>query len=146
MQHTISCLMAQLCKAHRNAVNMMLSEEGLHVGQEMVLLQLWQQDGVTQKELGQKLCVEAPTVTRMLQRMQRCGLIERRADPDDRRVSRVYLTERSSALEPPVKEGWTGLEEHLLAGITAEEQLLLHGLLSKMLDNLKMTHSNEGCL
>ena len=138
MQHTISCLMAQLCKAHRNAANTTLNQAGLYVGQEMVLLQLWQQDGLTQKELGQQLCVEAPTVTRMLQRMQRCGLIERRPDPDDGRVSRVYLTERSCGLESTVKEGWARLEERLLAGITPEERMLLHHFLSKMLDNLQI--------
>lgn len=136
MQHTISCLMAQLCKAHRNAINAMLSQAGLHVGQEMVLLRLWEKDGVTQKELAQELCVEAPTVTRMLQRMERCELIERRADANDGRVSRVYVTERSFALEPTVKEGWAGLEERLLVGMTAEEQVLLHRLLANMLDNL----------
>ena len=136
MQHTISCLLAQLGKAHRNAANVTLNEAGLHVGQEMVLLQLWEADGVTQKELAEQLAVEAPTVTRMLQRMQRCGLIERRPDPDDGRVSRVYVTERSCAIQPVVKEGWQSLEERLLDGITGEERLVLHRLLTKMLENL----------
>ena len=137
MEHTISCLMAQLCKTHRNAANTMLNEAGLHVGQEMVLLQLWQQDGLTQKELAEQLSVEAPTVTRMLQRMQRCQLIERRPDPEDRRVSRVYLTQRSTELEPAVQESWTKLEERLLADISPEERVLLHRLLTKMLTNLQ---------
>jgi DNA-binding MarR family transcriptional regulator len=102
----------------------------------MVLLKLWEKDGVTQKELAQQLCVEAPTVTRMLQRMERCDLIERRADANDGRVSRVYVTERSCTLQPTVKEGWAELEEGLLVGMTEEEQTLLHRLLAKMLDNL----------
>ena len=137
MEHTISCLMAQLCKTHRNVANTMLNEAGLHVGQEMVLLQLWQQDGLTQKELASQLCVEAPTVTRMLQRMQRCDLIERRSDPEDRRISRVYLTKRSSELKPAVQESWARLEEHLLAGISSNERMLLHRLLTNMLANLQ---------
>ena len=141
MEDTISCLMAQLCKAHRNMANTMLNEAGLHVGQEMVLLQLWQQDGLTQKELAEQLCIEAPTVTRMLQRMQRCQLIERRADPQDRRVSRVYLTKRSSELEPAVQQCWQNLEERVLADISSEERLLLHRLLTKMLANLQ--HSEK---
>lgn len=143
MEHTISCLMAQLCKTHRNAANIMLNEAGLHVGQEMVLLQLWQQDGLTQRELAEQLCVEAPTVTRMLQRMQRCGLIERRSDPEDRRVSRVYLTERSSEMQPAVQQCWANLEARVLAGISSEERLLLHGLLTKMLANLQNSEEDK---
>ena len=139
MEHTISCLMAQLCKAHRNMANTMLNEAGLHVGQEMVLLQLWRQDGLTQKELAEQLCIEAPTLTRMLQRMQRCELIERHPDPEDRRVSRVYLTKRSSEMKPTVEQGWESLEERVLAGISPEERLLLHRLLTKMLTNLQNT-------
>ena len=141
MEHTISCLMAQLCKAHRNMANTMLNEAGLHVGQEMVLLQLWQQDGLTQKELAEQLCIEAPTVTRTLQRMQRCQLIERRSDAKDRRVSRVYLTKRSSEMKPVVQECWANLEERVLVGISSDDRLLLHGLLTKMLANLQ--HSEE---
>ncbi len=136
MQESIGYLLAQVCKAHRNKANAELGEVGVHVGQEMVLLQLWQQDGVTQSELATDLCVEAPTVTRMLQRMERADLIERRSDPDDARVSRVYLTEQGIAAQSAIQEAWQRLEERTVATLTLEERVILRRLLIQLQQNL----------
>ena len=72
----------------------------------------------------------------MLQRMERAGLIERRPDPEDARVSLVYLTERGRALEQPVLEVWKQLEAQTVAGLSATEQALLRRLLMQVSANL----------
>ncbi len=138
MTGTVSFLMAQVCKAHRNAANVELGKASLHVGQEMVLVHLWQQNGVTQSELADQLCVEAPTVTRMLQRMEREELVTRRADPDDARVSRVYLTAKGRAIRPAVETAWGALEARTMHGLTADEQQVLQSLLTRVLRNLSL--------
>jgi DNA-binding MarR family transcriptional regulator len=74
--------------------------------------------------------------TKMLQRMERAGLIERRPDPEDARVSRVYLTERGRALEQPVLDVWKQLEARTVAGLSLTEQTLLHRLLLQVAANL----------
>jgi MarR family transcriptional regulator, organic hydroperoxide resistance regulator len=136
IQDTLGYKLAQLCKAHRNHVDLALRELDLHVGQEMILLQLWREDGVPQSHLVDRLCVEPPTVTKMLQRMEREELVERRPDPDDARVSRVYLTARGRSLEEPVRRVWLDLEQQLTAGLTIPEQLLLQRLLVQLHDNI----------
>jgi DNA-binding MarR family transcriptional regulator len=72
----------------------------------------------------------------MLQRMEHAGLIERRPDPEDARVSRVYLTPRGRALEQPVLEVWKQLEAQTVAGLSVIEQALLRRLLMQMVANL----------
>jgi len=72
----------------------------------------------------------------MLQRMEHAGLIERRADPEDARVSLVYLTERGRSLEQPVLNVWKELEAQTVAGLSATEQALLFRLLQQVSANL----------
>ena len=73
---TISYLLKQTCRAHRNTAHKLLAEIGLHPGQEMILFRLWQADGLTQSELVEKLCVQPATVTKMLNRMVKNGLVD----------------------------------------------------------------------
>jgi len=128
--------LAKVCKAHRGNVGDLLAEHGLHVGQEMVLIELWENDGLRGGELAARLAVEPPTVTKMLRRLEGCGLVERRPDPSDARSFRVYLTDRGRALEGPVAGVWERSEELLLAGLSAKERRTFYGLLVRVRNNL----------
>lgn len=133
---SISYLLLQTCKAHRALAEKLWSEIGLHVGQDMILRQLWPAEGCTQSELADRLCVQPATVTKMLQRMEQTKLIERRGDPEDQRVSRVYLTDQSRALLQPYEEAWAKLEDYLIEGLSMEERVLLRRLLMQVHHNL----------
>ncbi len=128
--------LAKVCRAHRGHVGELLAEVGLHVGQEMVLIELWEHDGLRGVELAARLGVEAPTVTKMLRRLENCGLIERRQDPNDARSFRVYLTEEGRTLEERVTRCWEQAEEQLLAGFSVEERHSFRQLLGKARANL----------
>lgn len=133
---TTGFLLARACKVHRGSVGAALAEVGLHVGQEMVLLRLWRRDGLTPSELAGALGVEPPTVTNMLSRMEKAGLLERCRDPEDARCTRVYLTEKGRELREPVERRWAAVERRALAGISAEEEELLRELLTRVQANL----------
>ena len=136
LPETMSYLLAQVCKLHRQRADDLLSEIGLHVGQEMVLCALWEREGVTQAELGEHLAVQPATVTNALRRLERKGLVKRISDADDQRVSRVFPTTEGSRLRTEVEERWSRLEHASFAGITARERGLLQSLLSRIRDNL----------
>jgi DNA-binding MarR family transcriptional regulator len=136
IQDYIGYQLVQICKAHRQHAEASLNKLGVHVGQEMILLQLWIEEGIPQSQLVTCMEVEPPTVTKMLQRMECAGLIERRPDPDDARVSRVYLTERGRALEQSVLDVWKQLEARIMSGLSLTEQTLLHRLLMQVSTNL----------
>jgi DNA-binding MarR family transcriptional regulator len=128
--------LAKVCRAHRSNVGELLSHVGLHVGQEMVLIELWRDDGLRGGELAERLGVEPPTVTKMLRRLERCGLISRRRDPEDARSFRVYLTDEGRSLEEPVARCWESADEKTLAGMSAGERRTFHRLLTKVRTNL----------
>jgi len=139
IEETVGFALAQVCKTHRYAIDGALrgiDDCELRVGQEMLLLQLWREDGVTQSQLGERLMVEPPTVTKMLQRMEGEGMVERRSDSGDARVSRVFLSARGRALEQEVAATWRTVEEQAIAGMSEEERLLLRRLLVQMRQNL----------
>ena len=136
IQDYIGFQVLQVHKAHRQLAEAALNKLGVHTGQEMILLQLWIEEGIPQSQLAASMEVEPPTATKMLQRMERAGLIERKTDPTDARVSRVYLTERGRALEQPVLDVWKQLETQTVAGLSLTEQALLHRLLMQVLTNL----------
>ena len=136
IEETTGYLLAKVCRTHRGSVGALLSGVGLHVGQEMVLLELWKQDGLKGSELVERLGVEPPTVTRTIRRMESCGFVERRPDPADARSFRVHLTEKGRALEGPVARIWEEIEEKTLQGISPEETLALRRLLARIRQNL----------
>ena len=136
VEETAGFALAKACRAHRVNVGAALAGTGLHVGQEMVLLELWKEDGLKGGELAARLRVEPPTVTRMLQRLEGCGLVERRKDIGDARSFRVCLTEKGRALEGPVRERWGQVEERAFRGMSEEEKTLLRGQLARVRDNL----------
>lgn len=136
LPETMSYLLAQVCKLHRQRADELLNEIGLHVGQEMVLCALWEREGVTQTELGEHLAVQPATVTNALRRLERKGLVERVPDADDQRISRVFPTMEGRQRRADVEASWNQLEQASFAGIADHERDLLRGLLSRIRDNL----------
>ncbi len=132
VKETTGFALAKVCRAHRGNVGGMLAEVGLHVGQEMVLIELWQADGLRGGELACRLGVEPPTVTKMLRRLENFGLVERRPDPDDARSFQVHLTSEGRELEDPVSRCFVRAEEKTLAGLDPSERRDLARLLAKM--------------
>ena len=97
---------------------------------------VWAEEGITQSELVECCHCEPPTVTKALSRMQRAGLLERRRDTADGRVSRVYLTRRGRGLQSQVVERWKELDRQTFAGLDASQRRQLRGMLGRMLANL----------
>ena len=72
---------------------------GVVPGQFAQMLALFDQDGLTQRELCERVGIEQPTMANTLQRMERDSLVRRRPDPADGRRARVLLTARARALQ-----------------------------------------------
>jgi DNA-binding MarR family transcriptional regulator len=75
----------------------------VHPGQLWCLRVIAGHDGITQRELAEQLYVARPTVTKMLQGMERAGLVERRDDEHDQRLTRVHLTDRGRDFEAKLR-------------------------------------------
>ncbi|OGO26762.1 MAG: transcriptional regulator [Chloroflexi bacterium RBG_16_52_11] len=136
ISESIGALLVQICKAHRNKAQELLSRIDLYPGQEFLLINLWPEDGLTHSEVAESLCVQPATVTKMLDRLVRTGLVQRQQDSNDQRVSRVYLTEKGRQLLQPIQQVWNELEQISFANLTLEERLLLRRILTQVYENL----------
>jgi MarR family transcriptional regulator, organic hydroperoxide resistance regulator len=133
---SINFLLGMVCRVQRSAMSDALAEIGLYAGQEMFLWHLWRQDGLTQSQMVERMCVQPPTVSKMLDRLEKVGLVERRPDAEDSRTTRVYLTERGQQSQRAVREIWVNLEQRLTEGLSVEERIVLRRLLLQVHENL----------
>ncbi|WP_213864627.1 MarR family winged helix-turn-helix transcriptional regulator [Vibrio crassostreae] len=109
-----------------------LKKHGLSIALWPTLMCLWEEEGVTQRDIAAKSKVENSTTTRTLDKLEKLELVERRVDPHSRRSFRIYLTEKGKALEEVLIPIPVKLNEELMASLDAKEQQQMIGLLKKM--------------
>jgi DNA-binding MarR family transcriptional regulator len=109
-----------------------------------MLFALFHKDGQSQRELSQKLRIKPATITVMLNRMEKSGLLERRPDPEDQRISRVYITDKGRKKLHEIEESMKTMEEECFTNFTTEEKIVLRRLFMQMRENL--IRANEGKL
>ncbi|MBW8910593.1 MAG: MarR family transcriptional regulator [Sphingomonas sp.] len=111
--------------------------KGITRAQWRVLITLSRVDGCTQSELAEILDVERITLCRMVDRLAEAGFVERRADPYDRRVWRLHLTERAMPLVEELQAIANEMEENMLAPLSTEQRALLTDLLIAVRDHIR---------
>ncbi|AWK85619.1 MarR family winged helix-turn-helix transcriptional regulator [Azospirillum thermophilum] len=96
---------AQLCFALHSATlafnrryKPLLDELGLTYPQYLVMLVLWERDGVTVTEIGSRLFLDSATLTPLLKRLEAAGMVTRERDPEDERRVRIRLTAQGRSL------------------------------------------------
>ncbi len=131
-ERTIGQLLLQLCPMIGDRMRVKMESIGLYKAQGFALLFLSHYEGVPQTEIARSLHLSPASVTNMLQRMERDGWVERRSDPADQRVSRVYLTARARALQEEAATTFRELEREVAGALTVAEQAELRTLLLKI--------------
>lgn len=132
---------------HRQLMVQKLAEEGIPPGQAMLLRELAHNDGISQRDLAERMHIARPTVTVMLQKIERSGLVERRPDESDQRITRVYATEAGRALQLKMRSSFAAIVEAAMGSLTEDEQTELERLLNILGDNFAATTSGPaiGC-
>lgn len=105
-------------------------------GQDGILAVISQNPGITQKELAEALDIQPASVSELLMKLERKGLVLREKDEADRRSTRVRLTEDGQAHLSAPKE-----ETDPFEGLSPEEQAQLRSLLEKLLNGWQQNHS-----
>ena len=80
--------------------------------------------------------IQPATVTNMLQRLEREGIVDRRPDLQDQRISRVYTTQKGREMEESVQQQWAQLEQESFGGFNVAEKVLLRRWLLQVYQNL----------
>ena len=94
------------------------------------------QEGLSQTELAELLDMEPIPVGRVIDRLEKTGFVERRADPADRRVWRLYLLPPSTRVTDEVERLAVSLRREATAGITAAELATTLSVLQRVRGNL----------
>jgi len=110
---------------------------GIAPAQFVALLELWSEDGLTQKELVNRLDVEQATMANTIARMERDGLIKRRAQPEDRRARSIHLTDKAKVLEKKAVTAARQQNEVAIGKLSADEQRLFLGFMRTVITNMK---------
>jgi MarR family transcriptional regulator for hemolysin len=110
---------------------------GISQGQFIVLKILWAEEGKSQKDLCEMVGVEQPTLARTLQRMKRDGLIKIIKDKKDKRIVRIFLTEKGRELESDMKIEFDIIKDDILHDLTEEEQECLDKMLNRVIESIK---------
>ncbi len=95
----------------------LLEPLGLTYPQYLVLLALWEEDGLSVKGIAERLRIESATVTPLLKRLEAAGLVSRRRDPSNERVLVVELTEQGHALRKPA----AGVRQRIVCALGGAE-------------------------
>lgn len=131
-----SALVKRLTQVLADAFEQRLRRHGLTLAQWGLLRRLWAQDGRSQVELQTLLQVEAASVTGLVQRLERLGLVYRQADALDKRVRRVYLTDEGRARAPLVRLLAEEVNAQALRDFTPEEQGMFRQMLVRAIGNV----------
>ena len=110
---------------------------GLAPAQFMVLAEMLEGDGLTQRELVDRLQVEQATMANTLARMERDGLIRREASAEDRRARQVFVTERGREVRDAAFERALKVNARATSNLSNEETELFLELMKRVIEALK---------
>lgn len=126
-----------LARLLERALRLRIEEYGVVPGQFAQLLALYEQEGLTQRELCERVQIEQPTMANTLQRMERDGLIHRVPDPHDRRQAKVLLSDRARDLQEPLVTAAREVNGAAIRGLDVSEVALLLSLVARAIENLE---------
>ncbi len=135
--HSAGFLANHMARLFARHLQQALRAHGVAPAQFMVLLELWEEDGLTQADLVARLDVEQATMANTLARMQRDGLILRRPSTEDRRVRRILLTDRARDLQDVATRQAQRVNETALAELTQAERASLLRLIGRVISALQ---------
>src|SRR3954452_25448307 len=125
-------LHSRTSKLLRAAADAAVQRHGLRLGQDHLLAALWAEDGRTPGEIAAAVDVTTPAVTTLATRRAESGLLERRPDPRDNRLVRLWLTSAGRALQAPIEAERQQLEDRITATLTKTERAQMMKALAKI--------------
>src|SRR5262245_8426678 len=132
MDETVGTIMVQVARLIRRSFDERAREIGVTRPQWQVLTVLRRHEGINQGNLADMLEVEPVTAGRMIDRLEEAQLVQRRADPSDRRAWLLYLTPRGADLLGSIRPLADETLEMALTGISEEDRQHLRATLEKV--------------
>ena len=132
----IGVVISDVARLLRTEFDRRVRRLGITRGQWLVLTRLHRKPGASHSELAEMMEVEKATAGRMIDRLVANGWVERRGEPGDRRVKRVYLTTEAERVHKRIWRVAEDTVETALADLSARESKQLFALLQRVKDTL----------
>jgi DNA-binding MarR family transcriptional regulator len=108
----------------------------LTIEQWSVLYQLWKEDGKSQQELCNATFRDKPSITRLIDNLEKLNLVKRVSDEKDRRINKVFLTKGAQKLQEDTMQLAEETLNEALEGVPADQVELCKSVLQRVYDNL----------
>jgi MarR family transcriptional regulator for hemolysin len=137
-ENSIGFIVNRTARAFVKALDLELHDKvGITVGQWKVIVMLHKHNGMTQKEIADRLGLEGPTLIPIIDRMEKEELVIRRVDPSDRRNNRIYRTEKADALWEKMMHCALKVRQVSVNGISEEDLGTMRAVLDKIWNNIR---------
>ena len=136
MTETIGFLLNDTARLYRRAFNARTRDSGITALQWRLITYLRRHEGIRQGPLAELIEVEPITLSRMIDRLAEAGLVERRADPADRRAWQLHLTPRANELLSGIRQIAETLTDEAAEGLSEDERDQLIALVERVRSNL----------
>jgi DNA-binding MarR family transcriptional regulator len=129
-------LIREANRAFTRALQARIAPLGVNIGMWFFLCALWEEDGISQRELSQRVGMMEPTTVTALNNMEKRGIVTRRRNAEDRRVVNVFLTEYGRSLKDKLIPCAAEVNTAARQGILPEDMRVLTEVLTRIRANL----------
>ncbi len=143
-EETLGFLLWDTTRAFTSRFSRRISRHGVTFGLWPFLRALWQEDGLTQRELSERVRMKGPTTVAAVNRLEERGLVKRVNNVDDGRMINVFLTEKGRQIYDLVMPEVEAINRLGVANLTREEQEQLKTLLRDLRGNIIADVENSG--
>ena len=137
-ENSIGFIVNRTARAFVKALDSELHDQvGITVGQWKVIVMLVKHNGLTQKEIADKLGLESPTLIPIIDKMEKEELVVRKVDPSDRRNNRIYRTDNADALWERMVQCASKVRQVSVKEISDADLNIMRAALDKIWHNLR---------
>ena len=129
-------LLAQIARLRFIRTHALLESLDIHPGQYHLLVLVAHAGGMSQRELASHLYIKPSTLAVMIGRLMRANLVQRKRDPKDRRILRIYITERGEMVMKQAMSRFARMEQETFVGFTEEEEGQFAAFAQRIINNL----------
>jgi len=133
---SLGYLVRDTFRAFTRELETRIAAEGVSIGQWYFLRALWEEDGLTQRELSRRVGMMEPTTVTAVNSMEAKGLVRRERDASDRRKMKIVLTPHGRGLKAKLLPCAKAVNELAAEGLSEEEVATLRRLLGRARRNL----------
>ncbi len=129
---TLGSIFTDTSRLHHRYHHRIFESFHLHRGQSRLFDKLEKADGISQRELAQRMNIAPATLTRMVQNMEKNGYVSRQSDPLDQRITRIHLTEKGIETRKLIRKEMRAVDRKIFKHFSPAEKDQLQEMLMRI--------------